>query len=196
MAHPRRLTGDHPKRQTGVASSGVSLPALPGERHVCGECAFSYVETDADRALITVESVVEDLVSLAPVMRARSAVRLSRDTWSVIEYLCHLRDVLMTSTLRLHRIAVEYLPTLEPMYNDVRALRFRYRDADVIATLEDLGRAYVGLADEVAATEVDTWRRLVRRWPGEERTGLWIVRHAAHEAHHHAQDIRKRLELP
>jgi hypothetical protein len=33
-------------------------------------------------------------------------------------------------------------------------------------------------------------RRANRRQPGEERTALWMVRHAAHEGTHHLADLR------
>ena len=55
--------------------------------------------------------------------------------WSVAEYLCHLRDIYVSFTIRLHRIRTEHQPALEPMFNDLRTRRFRYNDCDIDATL-------------------------------------------------------------
>ncbi|MDA3664686.1 hypothetical protein PFJ02_22105 [Mycobacterium xenopi] len=51
----------------------------------------------------------------------------------MIEYVCHLRDVYLTYTIRLHRARTEERPTLEPTLNDLRARRFRYNDRDLTA---------------------------------------------------------------
>src|SRR5438270_707287 len=45
-------------------------------------------------------------------------VRPDERTWSVLEYLCHVRDVYTVGTIRLYRIRAEDRPTLEPMLND------------------------------------------------------------------------------
>jgi hypothetical protein len=88
--------------------------------------------------------------AVAAVDSAELRVRPEPATWSVIEYLCHLRDVAITTTIRLHRARTEDRPALEPMLNDLRARRFRYADADPHATLAELGRIVGGVSDEIA----------------------------------------------
>lgn len=61
--------------------------------------------------------------------------------WSVTEYVCHLRDVYVASTIRLHRIRTEDRPVLEPLYNDLRATRFRYNERDLRAVIDELASA-------------------------------------------------------
>jgi DinB superfamily len=129
--------------------------------------------------------------ALAAIGSATLRVRPEPGTWSVIEYLCHLRDVAITTTIRLHRARTEDRPALEPMLNDLRARRFRYADADPHAILAELDRVVGGVSDEIARISADDWARTVTRLPGEERTVRWLVRHAAHECRHHLADIAR-----
>jgi len=111
--------------------------------------------------------------------------------WSVAEYLCHRRDVYVTFTIRLHRVRAEQQPALEPMFNDLRARRFRYIDCDIDATLDELAAATAGFRDEVARMGEGDWDRVATRLPAEQRTARWLVRQAMHEGVHHLADIQR-----
>jgi hypothetical protein len=111
--------------------------------------------------------------------------------WSVLEYAAHVRDVYATFLIRLHRARTEDHPTLDPMFGDLRAERLRYNDLAADAVLHELALAVAGFCDEVADTGDDEWGRRVRRLPGEDRTALWLVRHAMHEGVHHVRDIER-----
>jgi uncharacterized damage-inducible protein DinB len=113
----------------------------------------------------------------------------SPGTWSVLEYVCHLRDVYVSSTIRLHRTRTEDVPVLEPMLNDLRARRFRYNELDLGAVLDELTAAVAGFLDESRRVAGSDWERTATRLPGERRTARWLVRHAAHEGVHHLGDI-------
>jgi DinB superfamily len=115
----------------------------------------------------------------------------NQESGSVIEYVCHLRDVYITYTIRLHRTRTEDRPTLEPMFNDLRARRFRYNERDVETVIDELASATAGFCDEVACNSGDDWDRTASRLPGEQRTALWLVRQAMHEGVHHLGDIRR-----
>lgn len=172
----------------------TALPPLAGEDHVCSSCPFSFVEHDVDRAV----SVIAEIPARARRLFAsldESAVRRRQDgVWSAVEYLCHLRDVYATFTIRLHRARTEDDPALEPMLNDLRARRFGYRDAAVEPALDQL-QAYVGgFLAEVARIRPEDWTRPVHRLPDEHRTALWLVRQAAHEGVHHLRDIAEVAE--
>jgi hypothetical protein len=120
---------------------------------------------------------------------ARIRQRPDDTTWSVLEYICHLRDVYAVYTIRLYRVRVEDSPTLEPMFNDLRAARFRYNSRDPVPILEELADNVAGLTDEVARFSDHEWQRVATRLPGEERTALWMLRQATHEGMHHLLDI-------
>lgn len=166
----------------------TALPPLPAEDHVCAECGFGYAEATAAEAETIIDSVPT---------RARSAALAALDPrqrpephiWSVLEYTCHLRDVYTASTIRLHRVRTEEAPTLEPMLNDLRTRRFRHNELDLVHVLAELRHNADGFLDEAARVRPDGWTRSATRLPGERRTALWFVRHAAHEGVHHVQDI-------
>lgn len=172
---------------------GVSeLPPLAAEGHVCPACRLSYLQVsldEADALLAAVPAAAEAAVRVVPEPLVRR--RPEPDVWSVVEYLCHLRDVYVTFTVRLHRARRDDRPVLDPMYADLRAERFGYADADVGAVLAELAAAVRGFRAEIADTTAGEWARTVTRLPGEDRTALWLVRQATHEGVHHLRDIER-----
>ena len=171
---------------------GSSLPPLAAEDHICDSCSVVYPDTQINDAVAVIAglpgAVQEAVGAIPPALRR---LRPAPDVWSVAEYLCHLRDVYVSFTIRLYRVRTEQRPALEPMFNDLRARRFRYNDCDIEATLDELAAAAAGFRDEVARTGKDDWDRLATRLPGEQRTARWLVRQAMHEGVHHLADIRR-----
>ena len=168
------------------------LPPLAAEDHTCADCALVYTEIsieDAVSVIVGLPGAVREAVFAIPTGARR--VRRGQQVWSVAEYLCHLRDVYIAFTIRLHRIRTEDRPALEPMFNDLRARRFRYNDCDFEATLGELAAAAAGFCEQVARTEEGNWDRIATRLPGEDRTARWLVRQAMHEGVHHLGDIRR-----
>ena len=94
-----------------------------------------------------------------PVTTAALRTRPAPEVWSALEYLCHLRDVHATATIRLHRMRTEDGPILEPMLNDLRVRRFRYNELDPVAVLDELARTVAGFLDEVERMPADGWHR-------------------------------------
>lgn len=167
------------------------MPPLAAEDYTCNACGTRYALVTVDHAVAVIcklPAAVVEAVGLVPVAARR--VRPAPERWSVTEYVCHLRDVYATYTIRLHRARTEDRPVLEPMLNDLRARRFRYNERDVDAVLDELGATAAGFCDEVARNRPDQWDRLVSRLPGENRTARWLVRQAMHEGQHHLADIR------
>jgi hypothetical protein len=169
-----------------------ALPPLAAEDHQCPSCGLAYSDLDVAAAVAGIRSVPGAVASR---VRAVPAAGLRRrpepGVWSVLEYGAHVRDVYGTFLIRLHRARTEDHPTLEPMFGDLRAQRLRYNDLPMDAVLHELALAAEGFCDEVADTADDQWGRRVRRLPGEDRTALWLVRHAMHEGVHHVRDIER-----
>lgn len=167
------------------------LPPWPAEDHACGDCRVAYSEQSFARAsaeIAQVPAAVREMLADLPDGARRW--RPAPDAWSATEYVCHVRDVYMTYTIRLHRARTEHEPQLEPMLNDLRARRFRYNQRDVDSVLDEVEAAAAGFGEESARNSDSDLRRLVTRLPGEHRTALWLVRQAWHEGNHHARDIR------
>jgi hypothetical protein len=151
---------------------------------------MSYQELTVDQAVAAIDAVpatIRSTVSALPTAASRQ--RPIAGAWSVAEYVCHLRDVYITYTIRLHRARTEVLPVLEPMLNDLRARRFRYNECNLNAVLDELVVCAAGFVEEIAHTRDYEWDRLATRLPREERSARWMVRQAAHEGQHHLADI-------
>lgn len=168
-----------------------ALPPWAAEDYACADCAVSYPQITVERArevIAGIPAAVRDTVASLP--SEALSYRPSVGVWSVLEYVCHLRDVYVTYTIRLHRTRTEQRPVLEPMLNDLRARRFRYNERDLAPTLDELASAVAGFGDEIAGNSGHDWERLATRMPGEQRTGRWLARQAMHEGVHHLGDIR------
>jgi DinB superfamily len=173
-----------------------SVPPLAEEDHVCSRCRLSYRDVDIEHAVAVIDSMPARVrAAVDAVSPECRGIRPEANHWSVTEYVCHVRDVYATYTIRLHRARTEDRPALEPMLNDLRARRFRYNHSDLGAVLDQLDATVAGFLDEVARTDSDEWARLVTRLPGEERTARWLVRQALHEGVHHLKDIRLTGEM-
>jgi uncharacterized damage-inducible protein DinB len=182
------MPASHPENQV----SCEQLPPLAAEDHACDVCAVVYSQitiNDAVNVINGLPGAIGEAISAIPPEACR--VRRRRQVWSVAEYLCHVRDVYITYTIRLHRTCTEDRPALEPMFNDLRARRFRYNDCDLRATLDELAAAAAGFCEQVARTQGRDWDRVATRLPGEDRTARWLVRQAMHEGVHHLGDIRR-----
>jgi hypothetical protein len=150
-------------------------------------------------AEVTPAAVVAIVRSLAPQYRAAFAgvpddlVRRRPDatTWSMIEYACHVRDVFVVFVDRIQLARHEDRPTFAPLGNDDRAVRLRYAEADVEATLDELATAAVRFTDLIDTLDDDAWPRTASRRIGEERDVLWMARQTAHEGRHHLADVER-----
>jgi DinB superfamily len=172
-----------------------AVPPLQAEDHVCAGCAMAYAEVSVEQAVQQIAVVPYQVRTAVAAIAASGRPEVLRrrpdpTTWSVTEYACHLRDVYVTYTIRLHRARTEDRPVLEPMLNDLRARRFRYNERDLAAVLDELGTAVTGCCEEARRNQGEQWDRTVTRLPGEERTARWLVRQALHEGLHHIADIR------
>jgi hypothetical protein len=168
------------------------LPVFPAEDHVCVPCGLCYTELSCEDALSRLSPLPVEIRRLVTSIEpARLTARTRPEEWSVVEYLCHIRDVFMTSTIRLHRARTEDNPRLDPMLNDLRVRRFRYNDWPVAAVLDEIDATAQGFAEEVQRLNPASVERVATGPMGDTRTALWFVRHAAHEVLHHRDDISR-----
>jgi DinB superfamily len=170
--------------------AGRNLPTWAAEDHACGSCSLIYAQITVDDAVQAIQALPAQL--RAGVDAVPSTLRRQRpdpSTWSVAEYTCHLRDVLISTTIRLHRGRTENAPAVDPMFNDLRADLFRYNQANLTAVLEEAAATMAGLCAEISRMSDPDWERVVLRQPGEQRTCRWLVRQAMHEGLHHLDDI-------
>lgn len=167
-----------------------TAPSVFGENYVCSECRLAYADVPVERAVETIGTTHAMLQEAVAQFPAESWTRRPADGgWSITEYVCHVRDVYVTYTIRLYRARTEERPMVEPMFNDLRAQRFRYNECAATAILDEIELVAKGLCDEAARLQGSDWDRTVFRLPGEQRSGRWLVRQAMHEGLHHAADV-------
>lgn len=173
-------------------SARAKVPPLAAEDFACPNCPFSYADTSIAVAVETIRAcppAVRAVVAGTPVEVLRH--RPTAGEWSIVEYLCHLRDVYITTTIRLYRARTEDRPVLEPMFNDLRAKRFRYNEWEARGVLDELTATAAGCCEEIGRMRPGEELRTVTRLPGEVRSALWLARQAAHEGTHHLRDIER-----
>jgi DinB family protein len=179
---------DEAESPPGTLPEGV--PPLSVEGHVCADCAMDFATTTANdvRAIVAaVPPQARELLDAHPDEAWR--IPGADGSWSGAEYLCHVRDVYAVFTIRLHRARTETDPPLESMLNDLRARRFDYAHAELRPVVDQLHAHVAGFLAELDRVGAGDWARVVHRYPGEQRTTLWLARQAAHEGRHHLRDI-------
>ena len=168
----------------------TELPPLVGEHHVCERCGLAYDRLSVLEAVGLASDGIEALVALVEGAPEEDLRRSAAGTWTAVEYACHVRDVLVTYAVRVHRGLLEERPPVDPMYGDWRAARFGYSAAPLADVVREIRCGWRGFAAEVAAVPDAAWDREITRRPDEVRTLRWLLRQAAHEVMHHRDDVR------
>ncbi|MEO6084127.1 MAG: DinB family protein [Umezawaea sp.] len=163
----------------------------------CLECGFTYVPAEAPEAASAIRegtaTVDEVLLGRAPDDLAK---RRQPDTWSPLEYACHLRDVLLVQRERVLAALWADRPVCASMGRDERVEHDGYGEqdpVDVARQLTDAARLFTNLLDRLAPT---AWSRVVvYPYPEPvERSLRWVAVHTVHEVRHHLLDIRRQVE--
>jgi S-DNA-T family DNA segregation ATPase FtsK/SpoIIIE len=162
----------------------------------CDECGFVYGDLPVADVPETLQSYGARFRSAldgadAGVLRAKPFPGV----WSVLEYACHVRDVLRVQRERVALALVENGPTFTPMGREERAIDERYNEQDPVVVAGELEEAANAIAAAFAALEDDGWARTgVYSWPAPaERSLAWVGRHTVHECVHHLGDLESVL---
>jgi hypothetical protein len=157
----------------------------------CDECGFTYDESRAGEAAGECARLARAMaarVTAAADVRARPAP----ETWSILEYTCHVRDVLIVQRDRVLLARREPDPAPPPMGRDERVEHDGYAEQDP----EDVARQLVDAADLFANVldrlDDEAWDRgIVYGYPPppKRRTLRWVAVHTVHELTHHLHDV-------
>jgi hypothetical protein len=164
----------------------------------CEECGFDYggiARDDVPGALRSLGTRYQDVLGEVddPVLRAHPLP----DTWSALEYACHMRDVFRVQRERVQLALVEEEPAFAPMRREERVVEERYNEQQPAQVGREIRDAAESLALALEALDDDGWNRTgIYNWPERRvRTLDWLGRHGVHEGVHHLQDI-DRLVTP
>jgi hypothetical protein len=162
----------------------------------CEECGYDFESLDHDEILRAISSLADEhrkVLSSVAADRLRAHPR--QDSWSALEYGCHVRDVLRFQRDRVLRAQAEDAPEFVSMRRDQRAIDERYNEQDPVEVAGQLTTAARGLADTLGGLDDAGWLR-TGLYPMEVsavHTVGWVGQRTAHELAHHLFDCQRLL---
>ena len=163
----------------------------------CPECGLDYETMPAEEAIAAIRDFGRryraPMTRLLPgeddtVLRTRP----EPDTWSPLEYACHVRDVFGFYEVWIRQTLAGDRPELRGPSNEEAAISSMYSEADVMAAADGVETRAQALAATLERVPDDGWDRVGIRH-GEERSVLATARRAVHEGNHHLLDIGRGL---
>jgi hypothetical protein len=162
----------------------------------CDGCGFEYDLDGAAEASKAIRQGMGELVAL--VQGLPDAVVRRRPepaTWSPLEYLCHVRDVLLVQRERVLLARRAVRPSFEPMGRDERVEHDGYGAQEPFAVArqaEDAATLFANVLDRLDSPE---WERtVIYNYPSPwERSLRWVAVHTVHEVRHHLLDVTTQL---
>ncbi len=159
---------------------------------VCPECGFDAGSFDPLAMTDALQANAETWVELLGHERARE--RPSPETWSALEYGCHVRDVFVLFNERLRLMLETDDPTYQNWDQDATAVSDRYGEQDPADVAPALARAAVALADRFDSITPDQWNRTGNRSDGARFTVYSFAQYLIHDPVHHVHDVRHGYE--
>lgn len=161
----------------------------------CDECGFVYDVGEASEAAAAILAKVPELIEAMSNEDVDVGTRRQPETWSPLEYACHLRDVLLVQRERVLLTRRTQRPHFEPMGRDERVDHDGYAEQDRTDVLRQLNDAAMLFANTLARLGPTDWERtLVYPYPEPvERSLGWVAVHTLHEVQHHLLDVRRQL---
>ena len=122
--------------------------------------------------------------------RAEARSRPDDQTWSALEYACHVRDVFTRFDQRLQMMLDQDDPLFPNWDQDTTAVDDRYGEQDPAVVAEQLVAAGEALATRFDAVTGDQWQRPGRRSDGASFTVDSFARYFLHDPVHHLWDVK------
>ncbi len=157
---------------------------------VCPECGFD----TSTVGLSQVGAMVRDNASAWQRVLARPDVRErpEPETWSALEYGCHVRDVFRLYLERLDLMLTEDGPHYPNWDQDETAIAERYDLAEPARVAAELTTAAATLADRFDSVTPEQVSRTGFRSDGASFTIDTFARYFVHDPIHHLWDVRAR----
>jgi hypothetical protein len=153
----------------------------------CPECGFDAATTTPATAATMLPAVLPRWQGA--LRRPDVEVRPSPDTWSVLEYSAHVRDVFDVFTARLELMLREDTPTFASWDQNKAALDGNYSAQDPEVVSQELVQNGLDAAAAFGAVDEDQWGRRGLRSNGSEFTVLTLTGYFLHDVVHHLHDI-------
>jgi DinB superfamily len=165
----------------------------------CRECGFAYDVTGALAAGDTIVRSVDDLSGMLRCTAVDVRVRPEPETWSVLEYACHTRDVLLVHRERVLVARREDRPVVTSMGIEQRVEHDGYSSQLIVDVERQVIEAARLFANVLRRLGPQDWERTTVML-GSPEPSEWPLRqvaiHAEHEVRHHLMDIQRQLIRP
>jgi len=155
----------------------------------CSECGLDTRSFSPDQVPNLLRRNVLDWVEALDRLGEDARLRPRPDTWSPLEYACHVRDVHRLYSDRLALMLAEDGPHFENWDQNVTAVEERYDQQDPTQVARELAEAGAHLADEFESVTGDQWNRTGIRSDGADFTVATFARYYIHDPIHHLWDI-------
>ena len=156
-------------------------------RKACPECGFDGSAIDARDVpeLLRANAAAWPAVLRDPAVQQRPRP----DTWSPLEYACHVRDVCRIYDERLRLMLTQDGPHYENWDQDATAVSDRYNEQDPTVVASEIADAAASLADAFDQVSGPQWDRTGFRSDGAEFTVDSFARYFIHDPIHHLYDV-------
>jgi hypothetical protein len=153
----------------------------------CPECGFDTSSFPRER----VGALLRENAAAWPAVLAGESVTVRPDpqTWSALEYGCHVRDVFRLYDHRLQLMLSHDDPLYENWDQDEAAVAQRYAEQDPAEVATQLLAAASTLADRFDGVHGEQWLRPGRRSDGVSFTVETFGRYFIHDPVHHLFDV-------
>lgn len=154
----------------------------------CPDCGFD----GPGQAPEQVAAVLREHAGNWPTVLGRpdAGARPNPQTWSPLEYACHLRDLIPVFDQRVQSMLAEDDPAFANWDGDATAVDDDYSSADPAAVAVALVTHAEEFANTLDRVPADGWQRSGQRSNGATFTVASISVYFAHEIVHHGWDVR------
>jgi len=158
----------------------------------CEVCGYEWDAVTADEVCTRIRALAAGYRDVLSGGGGRLSVRPDPETWSVVEYTAHVRDVFFNLRDRIVCGLAEDNPTPKSMFVDIRAASGLYAADTPERQILEIDIATDLFARTIEALdETQLARPIFYPWPRPEtRTLLWVASQALHEAEHHLTDVQ------
>lgn len=160
----------------------------------CPDCLADPSQTP-DEELGT--AIVREIAAWGRVLAAADPVavriRPGPDTWSALEYACHVRDLLPVMDTRVRTLLTSEDPVFEWWDHEAAVTEQRYAEQVPVLVQEAAAGHARSFAATLGGVTGDQWERHAARRPGEVFTLRGLARFVLHEVIHHRDDAERVL---
>lgn len=156
----------------------------------CPDCGFDASTTSSMAVADLIRRNAGDWRSLIGSGRIHSG-RPDDQTWSSLEYACHVRDVYRRYLERLELMLTQNDPLFPNWDQDASAVDDAYDTQDPKVVAAELSADADALALRLDHLTADEWARPGRRSDGASFTVDRIVRYMIHDPIHHVWDVTR-----